>query len=214
MLYGDDRHQEISDPATDEPWRSTPAQLIEQARRTLEHDPHAARRYLDQLATLLGQSVRQPIEDVLVPALPATAGVGIGKRGGLAPWQIQRVSDHVEARLGDTIMLDGLAEVVRLSTGHFCRAFKITVGETPHAFLIRRRIRRAQTLMLTTRESLSHIAYACGLTDQAHLTRLFRRMVGDTPLSWRRTRSHVFDGRDCPRTLSAQAQPQGTALLG
>ncbi|MGK3796952.1 helix-turn-helix domain-containing protein, partial [Enterococcus faecium] len=75
------------------------------------------------------------------------------------------VSDYVEERLGDTIVLDGLAAVVRLSTGHFCRAFKVTVGETPHAFLIRRRIRRAQTLMLTTKESLSHIACTCGLTD-------------------------------------------------
>ncbi|PMX44440.1 helix-turn-helix transcriptional regulator, partial [Pseudomonas sp. MPR-R2A6] len=90
-------------------------------------------------------------------------------------------------------VLDGLAGVVRLSTGHFCRAFKVTVGETPHAFLIRRRIRRAQTLMLTTKDSLSHIACTCGLTDQAHLTRLFRRMVGDTPLSWRRTWSHMFE---------------------
>ncbi|WP_457354340.1 helix-turn-helix domain-containing protein [Sphingomonas sp. UYP23] len=47
-------------------------------------------------------------------------------------------------------------------------------------------MRHAQMLMLHTDDTLSHIACACGLTDQAHLTRLFRRMVGETPLVWRR----------------------------
>jgi AraC-like DNA-binding protein len=103
----------------------------------------------------------------------------------------------VEGFLANSILLDTLAQVVRLSTGHFCRAFKISVGETPHAFVIRRRVRRAQSLMLSTNDPLSQIAVACGLTDQAHLTRLFRRMVGETPLAWRRSRAEV------PRLVSA-----------
>lgn len=193
MLLSDPRSHEPSGACTGGLWSSNPAELIDYARRTIEHDPHAARRYLDRLALVLGNGEPRPIEDLLVPALPVEANASSITRGGLAPWQLQRVSDYVEERLGDTIVLDGLAAVVRLSTGHFCRAFKVTVGETPHAFLIRRRIRRAQTLMLTTKESLSHIACTCGLTDQAHLTRLFRRMVGDTPLSWRRTWAHMFE---------------------
>jgi len=55
----------------------------------------------------------------------------------------------------------------------------------PHAYVIRQRIRRAQRLMLQTDDALSQIACLCGLTDQAHLTRLFRRMVGTTPKVWR-----------------------------
>ncbi|MES2022402.1 MAG: AraC family transcriptional regulator [Pseudomonadota bacterium] len=193
MLLRDPRSLDPSGVCADSLWSSNPAELIDHARRTIEHDPCAARRYLDRLALVFGNGNHRPIEKLLVPALPDETNVGTMTRGGLAPWQLQRVSDYVEERLGDTIVLDGLAGVVRLSTGHFCRAFKVTVGETPHAFLIRRRIRRAQTLMLTTKDSLSHIACTCGLTDQAHLTRLFRRMVGDTPLSWRRTWSHMFE---------------------
>jgi AraC-like DNA-binding protein len=55
------------------------------------------------------------------------------------------------------------------------------MGETPHGYIMRQRIRRAQILMLESRDLLSQIACACGLTDQAHLTRLFRRALGTTP---------------------------------
>jgi len=108
-------------------------------------------------------------------------------RGGLAGWQLRRVAEHVDTCLHGPIFTSTLAEVAQLSTGHFCRAFKTSTGETPHAYVIRQRIRRAQLLMRETRDTLSQIACACGLSDQAHLTRLFRRLLGTTPNSWRRT---------------------------
>ena len=108
-------------------------------------------------------------------------------RGGLAPWQVRRVAAYVDAHLGEPVTVSDLAGETRLSNGHFCRAFKATMNETPHTYVVRRRIEHAQLLMLTTADSLSHIAATCGLTDQAHLTRLFRRFVGETPLNWRRT---------------------------
>jgi AraC family transcriptional regulator len=158
--------------------------LIAGARRSLEADPILARDYLDRIAALFSKTI-DPFEAVLIPALPVVAGVEATK-GGLTPWQISRVREHIDEKLEQTILVEALASVARLSSGHFCRAFKVSVGETPHAFLIRQRIRRAQTLMLRTTDNLSQIACACGLTDQAHLTRLFRRIVGETPLVWRR----------------------------
>jgi transcriptional regulator GlxA family with amidase domain len=106
-------------------------------------------------------------------------------RGGLADWQLRKVIRHVDEHLGTSLACEDLAALVRLSTGHFCRAFKSSVGEPPHTYLIRQRIQRAQRLMVETRDSLSQIACACGLTDQAHLTRLFRKSVGTTPRAWR-----------------------------
>lgn len=100
---------------------------------------------------------------------------------------MRQVTAYIDARLCQTLATQELALVTSLSPGHFCRAFKASMGETPHAYIIRQRIRRAQMLMLETRHSLSQIASACGLTDQAHLTRLFKRLVGTTPLLWRRT---------------------------
>jgi AraC-like DNA-binding protein len=73
-----------------------------------------------------------------------------------------------------------------LSSSHFSRAFKESYSETPHAHIVRRRIERAAKLMLTTDEPLSRIALACGLCDQAHLTKLFRRGTGQPPAAWRR----------------------------
>ncbi|MGU3390732.1 helix-turn-helix domain-containing protein [Sphingomonas sp. M1A8_2b] len=154
------------------------ASLVANAVSTLDHNPQVARHYLERLAALFADDA-------------ATTSGALAKaktvKGGLAAWQLRNVVQHIDAYLGSTIGVAALADVARLSTGHFCRAFKVTTGETPHAFLIRQRIRRAQTLMLHTDDTLSHIAYACGLTDQAHLTRLFRRVVGTTPLIWRRT---------------------------
>jgi AraC-like DNA-binding protein len=75
---------------------------------------------------------------------------------------------------------------------HFAVAFRNSVGESPREHIIRRRIERAQGLMLSTEKSLSDIAAECGLADQAHLTRLFRRIVGDSPAAWRRARANPF----------------------
>ncbi|MEG3175381.1 AraC family transcriptional regulator [Sphingomonas sp. RB3P16] len=155
------------------------ASLLANAVSTLDHNPDVARQYLERLAAMFAYD---PAPGAHTP-VPNAAPV----KGGLAAWQLRGVVQHIDAHLGSTIGVDALADVARLSTGHFCRAFKVTTGETPHAFLIRQRVRRAQTLMLQTDDTLSHIAYACGLTDQAHLSRLFRRVVGVTPLTWRRT---------------------------
>jgi AraC family transcriptional regulator len=160
--------------------------LVARAQRSVEVDPGLTRHYLDEISGLLLGGAEEAAERALVPRLAPSAGETASK-GGLAAWQIRRVRDYVEQKLDETILVDDLATVARLSAGHFCRAFKISVGETPHAYIIRQRVRRAQVLMLKTNETLSHIACACGLTDQAHLTRLFRRLVNETPLAWRRT---------------------------
>lgn len=109
-------------------------------------------------------------------------------RGGLSPWQIRKVTSHIEAHLDCSIRNEDLAKIVRLNPSHFGRAFRNSFGEPPHEHVIRRRVERAQGLMLSTDASLSAIALDCGLADQAHLSRLFRRIVGESPRAWRRAR--------------------------
>ena len=110
-------------------------------------------------------------------------------RGGLAPWQIRKVSVYIEAHLDSTIGSADLAGLVKLSVFHFCRAFRASFGESPHTYVMRRRIERAQGEMLRTSSSLAQIATECGLADQAHLNRSFRRFVGESPGAWRRART-------------------------
>jgi AraC family transcriptional regulator len=86
------------------------------------------------------------------------------------------------------LLTNTLADVVNLSPSHFCRGFKRSVGITVHRYVMQRRVEKAQQLMLTTAEALSGIALSCGMSDQSHLTRWFRRVVGETPAAWRRAR--------------------------
>ncbi len=135
---------------------------------------------LDRLAALLAAHPA----DAHTTELPATSPRPT--KGGLAPWQLRRIAALVEDNLHAIITVKAMASAAQLSPAHFCRTFKSTTGHTPHAYLMRRRVIRAQALMLHSDAPLSEIACACGLADQSHLARMFRRLVGDTPRAWRR----------------------------
>ena len=107
-------------------------------------------------------------------------------RGGLAPWQLARVVGQIEARLASRLTNSRLAALVGLSEDYFARAFKVSTGCTPHAYVVARRIRRAKAMMLASNLPLSQIAVATGFSDQSHLSRSFRDHVGAAPASWRR----------------------------
>jgi len=154
---------------------ATLIKLLEDADEVIERDRDAARACIARASALLRDDIRPP-------QAPATL-----VQGGLAPWQISRVKAHVEAQLESTLRMRDLAAIARLSTGHFCRSFTRSFGTAPFAYVAARRLARAQGLMLTTDDPLSQIALACGLCDQSHLTRLFRRHVGTSPNAWRRS---------------------------
>jgi AraC-like DNA-binding protein len=108
--------------------------------------------------------------------------------GVLAPWQIRKIIGHIESNLDRSIRSGDLATLVRLSPAHFSRTFRNTFGCSPLSYVTRRRVDRAQGLMLSTDNPLAQIALDCGLADQAHFSRLFRRVVGECPRAWRRAR--------------------------
>lgn len=126
----------------------------------------------------------ESMEQQAVPTAPISA------RQGLAPWQVRRVLAYIDANLEKSIRNKELAAVVRRSEFHFNVMFRNSLGNSPHEYIIRRRLERAQGLMLSTDAPLSEIALECGLADQAHFTRLFRRVVGETPAAWRRARAN------------------------
>ena len=126
-----------------------------------------------------------------VAAARVTAVLSEGRRvsrGGLLTWQRHRLIAHVDANIGRRIPVSELAALLQLSPSHFHRSFRCAFGVAPHHYLARRRIEVAQGLMLTTQDTLSEIALSCGLADQSHLSRWFRRIVGETPYAWRRIR--------------------------
>jgi AraC family transcriptional regulator len=108
--------------------------------------------------------------------------------GALLLWRARRITDYIESNLFGSIRIDDLAAVVGLSNSHFCRAFRLRFGLTAHAYIIFRRIQASQDLMLRTDAPLSEIALRCGMCDQAHFSRVFRRIVGEAPNRWRQAR--------------------------
>lgn len=126
--------------------------------------------------------------ELQLPASCPVASPRLVPAGNLARWQARRVHVYIDANLASRLGTGALASVANLSASHFCRAFKRTFGVSVHRYVMHRRVEKAQHLMLTTSESLSSIAISCGMSDQSHLTRWFRRVVGVPPAAWRRAR--------------------------
>lgn len=158
----------------------TIATLVSRALAVLDRDPDGARLCLDRLASLF------PDRRGGTKGGTATRTATRPPGGGLTAWQLRQVTGHIETNIARPIRVDTLASLVGLSSGRFTDAFKASTGETPHAHIIGRRVRLAQRMMLESDEPLCQIACACGFSDQAHLTRLFARAVGQTPLRWRK----------------------------
>ncbi len=107
-------------------------------------------------------------------------------RGGLAPWQLRRVTEFMLAHRADDLLLADLANLVDLSPKHFARAFRQSTGVPPYRWLMERRIDHARQLLMRRDLAIADIALACGFFDQSHFTTVFRRGVGMTPATFRR----------------------------
>jgi AraC family transcriptional regulator len=104
------------------------------------------------------------------------------KPGGRLPRHAMRaVEEYIDAHLDQDFALADLAAVAHLSEFHFARQFKQTTGLPPHQFVIHQRVERAKRLIAARRLSLAEVAVAAGFSDQSHLTRHFKRLVGVTP---------------------------------
>jgi AraC family transcriptional regulator len=150
--------------------------LIDAAVAAFDADRDTSRRYLLRASAILGMKRRAR----------SAESAGRSERGGLLAWQLNRIVDYIESHLADKITATDLANHIEVSVTHLFRAFKISVGVTPCNYIARRRVELACTMLSTTREPLSQVAVGCGMCDQAHLSRVFRRMIGMSPSAWRR----------------------------
>jgi AraC family transcriptional regulator len=162
-------------------WRAIPGpeavlQLLSLANSALESDRNTARACIARAAALLRNTARDAGR---IPQMKNPCG-------DLATWQQHRLLIYIDAHLGRGMKARELAALVDLSVGHFSRMFRKTFDDPPMAFVAKQRMQRAQHLMLETHEPLANIALACGLCDQAHFTRVFRKIFGIAPRAWRR----------------------------
>ncbi|TCH96408.1 AraC family transcriptional regulator [Roseococcus sp. SYP-B2431] len=159
-------------PFRDDALRSVLLELTERAASGASE-----RLYVDHAQAFLAASLASPRRQP-------------GRRP-LSDLALRRVLDAIETSLAETPSeppsLQALADLAGLSVAEFARCFRAATGETPHAFVTRRRIERAQAL-LRGRPSLplADLAVALGFADQAHFSRRFRQVTGTTPARFRR----------------------------
>lgn len=143
--------------------------------------PLAFADVLDRVRQIVAKTVSSaPAPAALQP--PAQARPS----GGLSPTALRRVRAYVEDHIAERFDMDVLADIAGLSTCHFSRAFKQSLGLPPYNYVVKRRVATAAELIEQTDRPLVDVAQSVGFSDQSHFTRSFVRIVGETPRAFRR----------------------------
>jgi AraC family transcriptional regulator len=132
---------------------------------------------VDSLANMITVDLARYLRNELVETPKA--------KGGLAPWQMRRIEEHVAESTDSSLSIGLLAELCGISSGHLMRAFKQTTGETVHSYVERIRLTKAQRLLCETSLPLKVIAAELGFSTPSSFSFAFRRATGGTPASFR-----------------------------
>lgn len=133
------------------------------------------------------------------------AAAGTGRATALPRWRLKRAIDYVESRLDETITLADLAAAAGLTRMHFAAQFRAATGLRPHEYLLRRRIERAQEMLLGTAMPVVEIALSVGFQTQSHFTTVFKRFTGQPPLAWRQSQPRAGTGEPQLRRSDGRA---------
>ena len=120
-----------------------------------------------------------------------------------------RAKDLADARYFEPLTVDDLARAARLSRAHFSREFRREFGESPHAYLLTRRLERAASLLRATDRSVAEICFAVGLQSVGSFTSSFSRTYGVSPTAYRATYPPAAASALVPAcVVKAYARPQ------
>ncbi len=101
-----------------------------------------------------------------------------------------RVRDLIDRAYAEPLELAALARSASVSLSYFSRSFKAAFGETPHQYLMSRRMERAKALLRSTDMSVTEVCHAVGFTSLGSFSTQFRRFVGDSPSAYRERGGH------------------------
>jgi AraC family transcriptional regulator len=104
----------------------------------------------------------------------------------MAGWRMRRLIDYIEENLDGNLSLEAMAAEVGVSPLYLARAFKTAIGQSPHQYVLGRRLERAKELLRNTDNPIVDIALAAGFSSQSHLSNWFVRLVGVSPAAYRR----------------------------
>ena len=178
------------------------------------HPEHWGRKYIEEDRKVMASGVALPDQVWLVPTSSGQLGWYIssktplrdhaGEIMGIAgvmysfesaeeivqPYrELEHVCQFVEAHYGDSLSISELAKVANLSVSQLARRFASLFQMSPSQYLQRVRVHHATRLLSDSQLSIGQIAIDCGFYDQAHLSRTFKKWVGQSPIEFRRRRT-------------------------
>jgi AraC family transcriptional regulator len=133
--------------------------------------------YVDHLAYALTLRLFSSGENRQIRQVPS---------GALPLLRLRRVVERMRADLATNLDLKTLAAESGYSRNQFLRMFRTATESTPHQFFLQLRVEKAQSLMKNKSLRIIDIAASCGFASQAHFSRVFRQIVGVTPMQYRR----------------------------
>ncbi len=125
--------------------------------------------------------------------------------GGLPPRRLQRVFSHIRENIARDLSVAELAQTVGMSQYYFSKLFKMSTGTTPHQYVMRQRVERAQEVLRETRTALAEVATIVGFETQSHFTSVFRRLVGATPKHYREMHQNAPIPNEMPEQTATAA---------
>lgn len=151
------------------------------AQQFIQTQPSGGRLYFEALATqfathIILKLLSKPDAIQPSPPLPAQA--------------LTQLTEFVDANLCEDLSLTALADVAGMPTSRLVRSLKATVGQSPHAWVIARRLAHAKALLANTQQPITQIALDCGFSSQSHMTTVFSKYLKVTPKRYRELVGH------------------------
>ena len=125
-----------------------------------------------------------------------------------------RARDLIDARYAERLDVDALARAAHASPAHFARSFRRAFGETPHQYLLTRRLERAASLLRTTDRSVAEICFLVGLRSVGSFTSSFGRAYGCSPLAYRAAHPPAADRAPLPPVTPSSALSSSSLVAG
>ena len=151
---------------------------VEKLRQAVDTTDNANEPYVEAIGTVLRHEILRFNNSNSRTESPV--------KGGLAAWQQRIVAAYIEDHLSEQVSIAALARLARLSTFHFCRAFKQSFGVPPHRYHTNRRIEKAKVMLAERRHSVTEIGLAIGFCETSSFTAAFRKITGQSPSRYHR----------------------------
>ncbi|MBF2017643.1 MAG: helix-turn-helix domain-containing protein [Rivularia sp. T60_A2020_040] len=159
------------------PHFATPDSLVLQIglaiKKVLENNPSKSRLYVETIINALIVHLLQYYSTRTLNIKEYT--------NGLSRTQLNQIIEYINNNLAQDLSLNELASLLHMSLHYFCHLFKLSMGVTPHQYVIQTRVKHAKELLLTGKYSIAQVAFIVGFANQSHLNRHFKKLLGVTP---------------------------------